>query len=283
MWERCWQAIHRVNCKAGEGSPGQQLKWQALYSILYGTYSLKSNKLKVKSYCYTHGVICKLCWWFGNCWRVSGGRDPSPVTPWSLLHFVCEALGIRKFFLPLRFLCTLAELSSWEVVMWARSRVERSLSGHILGRERKCIASLRLVIIPHPGPWTGYTPSQDRQATSTIFGYTEFYRHFLPQAVVTQAPLHAILSSPRVKGSHPISWTPELSTAFKKCKVSLSCATRFAHPNSSARLALITNASTSTMGAILQKCVQNSWQPLAFFSKKLKRSKNTVLMIGNWR
>ena len=32
---------------------------------------------------------------------------------------------------------------------------------------------------------------------------------------------------------------------------------------------LVTDASTSTVSAVLQKHVRNTWQPLAFFSKKL--------------
>jgi hypothetical protein len=48
-----------------------------------------------------------------------------------------------------------------------------------------------------------------------------FYRRFLPEAAVTQAPLHDVLSGPRVKGSHPIAWTPELHRAFGECTASL--------------------------------------------------------------
>jgi hypothetical protein len=92
-----------------------------------------------------------------------------------------------------------------------------------------------------------------------------FCRRFLAH----QAPLHNVLSGPRVKGSHPITWTPELHKAFEECKVSLSRATLLAHPDPSAPLALITDASTSAMGAVLQQHIQNAWQPLAFFSKKL--------------
>jgi hypothetical protein len=45
-------------------------------------------------------------------------------------------------------------------------------------------------------------------------------------------------------------------------------ATFVAHPNPFAPLALVTDASTSAMGAVLQQRVKNAWQPLAF-SKKL--------------
>jgi hypothetical protein len=49
----------------------------------------------------------------------------------------------------------------------------------------------------------------------------------------------------------------------------LSHATLLAHPDPLAPLALVTDASTSAMGSVLQQRLKNAWQPLAFFSKKL--------------
>jgi hypothetical protein len=54
---------------------------------------------------------------------------------------------------------------------------------------------------------------------------------FLPDTAATQAPLHDILSRPRIKGSHPINWTPDLDRAFKECKMSLSSSTLLVHPD----------------------------------------------------
>jgi hypothetical protein len=96
-----------------------------------------------------------------------------------------------------------------------------------------------------------------------------FYRRFLPQAAATQAPLHDVLSWLRVKGSHPIAWTPELHKTFEECKASLSRATLLAYPEPTAQLAFVTDASTSSLGVVLQQRIYNAWQPLAFFSKKL--------------
>jgi hypothetical protein len=50
-------------------------------------------------------------------------------------------------------------------------------------------------------------------------------------------------------GSGPIRsmWTPERQQAFDACKASLSQATLLAHPNPSAPLALVTDASTTTL------------------------------------
>jgi hypothetical protein len=96
-----------------------------------------------------------------------------------------------------------------------------------------------------------------------------FYRRLLLQATATQASLHDVLSGPRVKGLHLIAWTHELLKAFEEWKESLSHVTLLAHAEPSAQLAFVTDASTSTMGAVLQQRVDNAWQPLAFFSKKL--------------
>jgi len=96
-----------------------------------------------------------------------------------------------------------------------------------------------------------------------------FYRRFLPHAATTQAPLHNVLSGPKVKGSLPVTWTDSLLAAFNECKASLSQAALLAHPDLSAALALVTDASTTVMGAVLQQRVQGVWQPLTFFSRKL--------------
>jgi cleavage and polyadenylation specificity factor subunit 1 len=86
-----------------------------------------------------------------------------------------------------------------------------------------------------------------------FLGVLNFYRRFLQQAAASQAPLYNALSGPRVKGSHP--------TAFEEYKPSLSLAILLAHP--------VTDCSATAMGAVLQQRVKKSWQPFAFFSKKL--------------
>jgi hypothetical protein len=93
------------------------------------------------------------------------------------------------------------------------------------------------------------------------------YRRFLPDAAATLAPMHDVLSGTRVKGSHPIAWTLELLKAFEECKAGLLHATVLAHPDPSAPLTFLKDASTSAMDAVLQQHVENAWQPLAFFYK----------------
>ena len=46
-----------------------------------------------------------------------------------------------------------------------------------------------------------------------------------------------------------------------------------AHPNPSAPLNVTCDASDFAIGGVLQQCVDNIWQPLSFFSKKLSPAK----------
>ena len=42
-----------------------------------------------------------------------------------------------------------------------------------------------------------------------------------------------------------------------------------AHPRDNARTALVTDASGTAVGAVLQHCIDNVWRPLGYFSKML--------------
>ncbi|XP_068627447.1 uncharacterized protein [Battus philenor] len=63
--------------------------------------------------------------------------------------------------------------------------------------------------------------------------------------------------------------TPEMLQAFNTCKTSLSNAVLLAHPTPDAQLAVFTDASDTSIGAALQQKFDDSWQPLAFFSRRL--------------
>jgi hypothetical protein len=112
---------------------------------------------------------------------------------------------------------------------------------------------------------------QTRHGQSRLHSYTSYKRQ---KANINQAQ-HAVTSPNSASDRHssaasdPLqAWTPELLKAFEGCKVSLSRTTLLVHPDPLAPIALITDASTSAMGAVLQQQVKNAWQPLAFFFKK---------------
>jgi hypothetical protein len=101
-----------------------------------------------------------------------------------------------------------------------------------------------------------------------FLGMVNLYRQILPHAAATKSPLHDVLSGPRVKGSDPITWTSELLKGLDECKERLSWATLLTHTDPSAPPAIVTDASTPAMGAVIQQHVNDAWQPFAF-SKKL--------------
>ncbi|XP_053596132.1 retrovirus-related Pol polyprotein from transposon 412 [Microplitis demolitor] len=91
-------------------------------------------------------------------------------------------------------------------------------------------------------------------------------------AAEIQAPLNKILKGPEVKGSHPVKWTSELHESFKSAKRALADATLLIHHKIDTDWAILTDASEIGIGAVLQQKVDDNWQPLAFFSRKVPPS-----------
>ena len=106
---------------------------------------------------------------------------------------------------------------------------------------------------------------QDVRGLQRFLGMINFYRRFLPGVARTLRPLtDALAGNPRV-----LSWSPELQTAFDAAKTALASAVSLTHPSSSADVSLVTDASASHVGAVLQQREAGGWRPLAFFSAKL--------------
>lgn len=102
-----------------------------------------------------------------------------------------------------------------------------------------------------------------------FLGMLNFYRRFIPGAAKDQAPLNALLQG-SVKGAHPVHFNAEETEAFELCKKGLCQAALLAHPDCNAKLAVVTDASDTALGAVLQQFKEDKgWQPLAFFSRKL--------------
>ena len=96
-----------------------------------------------------------------------------------------------------------------------------------------------------------------------------FNRRFLPHAATLQAFLYDVLSSPKFKGSHPVSWWDAFVVNFNGCKAYLCRTSVLSHPHPSVPLTWVKVASTTAMGTVLQLRLQGVLQPLAFFTGKL--------------
>ncbi|XP_076762719.1 uncharacterized protein LOC143430372 [Xylocopa sonorina] len=102
-----------------------------------------------------------------------------------------------------------------------------------------------------------------------FLGMINFYRRFIPDAAVLQAPLNKLLTGKKLKSTTPIAWTKETESALENLKSALAKATLLAHPANNAQLAIMVDASDFALGATLQQRQGNSWQPLAFHTKSL--------------
>ncbi|GBP85257.1 Retrovirus-related Pol polyprotein from transposon 412 [Eumeta japonica] len=85
---------------------------------------------------------------------------------------------------------------------------------------------------------------------------TKSDRSHLPKAAEYQEILNKHIHGVNKKDKTPIDWTPNDERACEKCKVSLQSA-------------VTSDASNTAVGAVLQQFLNNSSQPLGFYSNKL--------------
>lgn len=102
-----------------------------------------------------------------------------------------------------------------------------------------------------------------------LLGMLNYYRRFIPHAAETQILLLNCTKGNKKKDKTPIIWTPERMKAFRQCKEELANATLLTHPSHKAPLSLNVDASDFAIGGVVNQFIDNCWQPLAFFSKRL--------------
>ena len=96
-----------------------------------------------------------------------------------------------------------------------------------------------------------------------------FYRRCIPRAAEIQAPLYVYQQDSKKNDKRKIQWTPEAEEAFANCKASLAANTMLSHLSPTAPLILSTDASDTSLGAALNQILENTPEPISFFSRKL--------------
>lgn len=144
----------------------------------------------------------------------------------------------------------------------------------------KCVFGQRtLDFLGHRITARGIIPPQDRveairrfprphtaKQLQEFLGAVNFYHRFLPHAAAILRPLHEVLrGNPRL-----LPWTAVEQSAFEAAKTALADATMLVHPRTSAPTSVTTDASEVAVGASLDQFIDGQWQPIAFFSRKLK-------------
>ncbi|KAJ8724127.1 hypothetical protein PYW07_008107 [Mythimna separata] len=102
-----------------------------------------------------------------------------------------------------------------------------------------------------------------------FLGMMNFYRQSIPKAAEIQAPLNAYLHNSKKRDKTEITWTESALKAFSQCKKLINNAVMLAHPDATAPLVLMTDASGSCVGAALNQRVDGKLQSLGFYSKNL--------------
>ena len=107
-------------------------------------------------------------------------------------------------------------------------------------------------------------PQSQRQLRRFI-GLVNFYHRFLPHCADLMQPLHSLLKGK----TQSLTWTEEAVAAFNATKQALANASLLAYPSPDAPTCLMTDASDTAVGAVLQQYINNIWHPISFFSRKM--------------
>lgn len=102
-----------------------------------------------------------------------------------------------------------------------------------------------------------------------FLGMLNFYRDALPKQADKQMELNKYLHNAKKRDKSLIQWTSAAEEAFEQCRDSIKEAATLSHPIPGAPLHIMTDASDTCMGAVLQQQQGTICKPIAFFSKNL--------------
>jgi hypothetical protein len=116
------------------------------------------------------------------------------------------------------------------------------------------------------------TPTNTVRQLQAFLGLFNFYRRFIPAAARLVLPLtRALRGGPR--GDHLLDWSAEMTAAFSAARKSLSSTAILEHPLPEAELSLVTDTSSTHVGAVIQqRRPGHAWCPLGFFSAQLDKA-----------
>ena len=111
-------------------------------------------------------------------------------------------------------------------------------------------------------------PTSQRQLREFL-GMINFYHRFIPNCAAILEPLNSMLIL-STKSKQTLNWTDATTAAFTDTKEALAKATLLAHPKPHALTCIMTDASDRAVGAVPQQRFGDGWQPIAYFSRKLR-------------
>ena len=121
-----------------------------------------------------------------------------------------------------------------------------------------------------------FAKPEKQRALQRYLGMVNYYHRFIPHCAAKLTPLNNLLTAANdghtrlsPKSNFDLKWNESAESTFSVSKQILANATLLVHPEPSAPLNITCNASDFAVGGVLQQYIDNVWQPLSFFSKKL--------------
>ena len=221
------------------------------------------------------------------------------MTPFGLFEYVRMPFGLRnatqtfKRFID-RVLCgisntyvyiddiLIASSTPKEHLRDLKSVFERLASLRIIINLSKCIFGVdQLDFLGHQVTSQGVAPFPDKVAVIRDFpqptspcqlcrfiGMVNFYHRFLHHCTDLMQALHDLLKATQPK-SHTLTWNDDAIAAFRNTKEALAVASFLSYPALDVPTCLMTDASDTAVGAVLQQHIKGSWHPIFFFSKRM--------------
>ena len=177
----------------------------------------------------------------------------------------------------------IASTSPEEHLQHVRSVLQRLSTHGILVNPQKCVFGVpSLDFLGHRVDSKGIHPLPEKVAAIQEFaqpttqrklreflGLVNFYHRFVPNCAQVLHPLNTMLAGPRER-STSLNWTSEAVAAFQTIRDTLANAALLAHPKADALTCIMTDASDTAVGAVLQQYIDDRWCPIAYFSKTLQ-------------
>ena len=117
---------------------------------------------------------------------------------------------------------------------------------------------------------------EKQRALRRYLGMINYYHRFIPNCADKLTPLNQLLTAANEghtrlspKSNFDLKWNKSVNSAFIESKQILANATFLVHTDHTALLNITCDASDFALGGVLQQYINNVWQPLSFFSKKL--------------
>ena len=105
-----------------------------------------------------------------------------------------------------------------------------------------------------------------RKKLCEFLGLMNFYHRFVKNCARIIQPLNTLVAQTKDDKSH-LQWNDNTMAAFTTIKEALASAILLFHPKQEAPTSIMTDASSSAVGAVLQQYINHQWCPIAYFQR----------------